>query len=111
MVNFSLKKTQLIIFASAFIFFNCNKSSSTKWVYFDATLCADKWGASSNNEEIKQNVSTYFSKKNIKVYDTEILADGVAQNCTDCACKSGQRIKLKVKKGDLTAIKAEGFYE
>jgi hypothetical protein len=96
---------------SSILLVNCGKNTTTKWVYYNMTSCADGWGTYSNNEDLKNKVADYFSKKNIKIYDTEILADGIAQTCSDCTCTTGQRVKFKIKEKDLAVVKAEGFYE
>ncbi|HQQ93859.1 MAG TPA: hypothetical protein PLQ93_04855 [Bacteroidia bacterium] len=89
----------------------CTKPSNIRWVYYNQTYCSDKWGAYSNNEDLKVKITEYCKSKNIDVYDIEIYSNGTADNCLDCTCKTGKRIKLKVKKRDLEDIKKEGFYE
>lgn len=90
---------------------SCSKHGNTKWLWYDQTQCADKWGPYKNNEDLKNIMTAYFDERGIKVYDIEIFGNGVADSCLACPCKTGKRIKLKVKSRDLQAIKDEGFYE
>ncbi len=90
---------------------NCTKTGKVYWVYYNQTQCADKWGAYSNNEDLKIKITDYFDSKGVEVYDIEIFSNGTADACLDCTCKTGKRIKLKVRKRDLEEVKQEGFYE
>lgn len=90
---------------------SCSKHGNTNWLWYDQTQCADKWGPYKNNEDLKNVITTYFDEKGIKVYDIEIFSNGTVDSCLACSCKTGKRIKLKVKSRDLKAIKDEGFYE
>lgn len=89
----------------------CTKPRKIKWVYYDQTICADKWGAYTGNEDLKLKITDYFEGLNIDVYDIEIFNFGTPETCLACTCKTGKTIKLKVKKKDLEDIKKEGFYE
>lgn len=80
-------------------------------MYYDQTVCSDKWGSYTNNEDLKIKIKDYLAGKNIEAYDIEIFNTGTPDNCLDCYCKTGKKIKLKVKKKDLNNIKSEGFYE
>jgi hypothetical protein len=95
----------------AVLFISCNKKSHIRWVYYDETRCADKWAFTHNNEALKDNVVSYMKSKNITIYELEIFNDRPAESCGECYCKSGRRIKCKIKKSDLKDIKKEGFYE
>ena len=90
---------------------SCAKHGNTYWLWYDQTLCSDKWGTYKNNEDLKRVMLEYFDSKSIKVYDIEIFSNGTVDGCLSCSCKTGKRIKLKVKKRDLKAIKEEGFYQ
>lgn len=89
----------------------CGKSGRVRWVNYDETVCADKWEYNMNNERLKENVVNYFDGKGIKVFELEIFSDRSRDNCADCHCKTGRRIKCKVSKRDVNDMKAEGFYE
>lgn len=91
------------------VFSGCTKSNF-RWLYYDETNCADKWEKNIINEKLKDNVVNYLDKQGIKVFEIEIFSDGTADACTDCACKTGRRIKCKVKKRDVSDIKRQGFY-
>ena len=95
----------------AVIVAGCGKSGSVRWVHYDETFCADRWERSSNNEKLKENIVNYLDEKGIKVFEIEIFSDRTADNCTECTCKSGRRIKCKVSRRDAKDIKKEGFYE
>jgi hypothetical protein len=106
--NFKVLFLSLII--SVFLL-GCGKSMSVKWVYYDETQCADKWDFSPINEKLKENVTNYLNSKDIKVLEIEIFNDRTPDACTSCNCKTGRRVKVKVKKRDLSEIKSEQFYE
>lgn len=114
MSNTDFRNSLLTLGLLAFVLFlplSCSKHGNTNWVWYDQTQCADKWGPYKNNEDLKNIMTAYFDEKGIKVYDIEIFGNGVADSCLACPCKTGKRIKLKVKSRDLKAIKDEGFYE
>lgn len=116
MVTFFLRKlcqARSLCFSIVVLFSlsGCTKSGNVKWVYYDETQCADKWTYTNNNESLKLNVISYMKSKGITIYEMEIFNDRTAESCTECSCKSGRRLKCKVKKSDLKEIKQEGFYE
>jgi hypothetical protein len=93
------------------VFIQCAKTGKTKWVYYNQTQCADKWGSYTNNEDLKIKITEYFASKGVDVYDVEIFSNGTAEACLECSCLTGKRIKLKIMKRDLDELKEEGFYE
>lgn len=93
------------------LFTQCAKTGKTKWLYYNQTQCADKWGSYTNNEDLKLKITEYFDSKGIDVYDIEIFSNGTPDACLDCTCKTGRRIKLKIMKRNLDEMKEEGFYE
>jgi hypothetical protein len=88
----------------------CTKTQM-RWVYYDETRCADKWEYSLNNERLKQNFTDYYKGKGISIYEVEIFSDIAADPCADCTCKTGRRFKSKVKKGAVSDLKNQGFYQ
>jgi len=107
-INLSLIGVLLLTLA---LFLQCSKSGKTKWLYYNQTQCADKWGSYTNNEDLKLKITEYFDSKGIDVFDIEIFSNGTADACLDCTCRTGKRIKLKIMKRDLDEMKEEGFYE
>lgn len=101
----------VVLIGLVLVFSNCAKTGKVYWVYYNQTQCADKWGSYTNNEDLKLKITSYFDSKGVDVYDIEIFSNGVADACLDCTCKTGKRIKLKVRKRDLDEVKQEGFYE
>lgn len=90
---------------------SCGKSGNVKWVYYDETYCSDKWDYHVNNELLKENVAGFLKGKGVKVYEIEIFNDRTPDTCTDCSCKSGRRIKCKIKKREVKNVRGLGFYE
>ncbi|MBI2721093.1 MAG: hypothetical protein HYX39_02845 [Bacteroidetes bacterium] len=91
---------------------NCQKLIQTSWVYYDETACADPWGDSNNDESSKKNnVKNYLKDKDIKVFEVQILNDGTLELCYSCGCKTGHRIKCKIKSKDKANAIALNFYE
>ena len=104
-------RTFSVLLVVSILLFGCGKTGNYKWLHYDETYCADKWDGNINNEKLKDNVVAYLDKQGIKVYEIEIFSDRTPDACADCYCKSGRRIKCKVKKRDVKDIKKEGFYE
>lgn len=104
-------RTLLILLAGIVMFFGCGKNGNVRWVHYDETQCSDKWEYSVNNEKLKENVTAYLEKKNVKVFEIEIFTDRPSDGCADCYCKTGRRIKCKIKKNDVKEVKGVGFYE
>jgi len=102
-------RTILILLVVSAVFFGCNKTN-VKWLHYDETNCSDRWDSNINNERLKDNVVAYLEGKGIKVLEIEIFSDGTSDSCADCSCKTGRRIKCKVKKRDVNDIKSQGFY-
>lgn len=100
----------LILILSAFVL-GCGKSGNVRWVQYDETYCADRWDYNINNEKLKENITTYLKDQGIKVLELEIFSDRTAETCRECTCKSGRRIKCKIKKRDVKEAKTLGFYE
>jgi hypothetical protein len=108
--SFKLKLGLSVLVITAFLA-ACGKSGNVKWVHYDETRCADKWDYDINNEKLKDNVVSYLGSKGVKVFEIEIFTDIPAQPCTDCTCKTGRRIKCKIKKREVKNVTGEGFYE
>ena len=92
---------------------SCEKIYNTTWVYYDETYCFDSWGTIENtpeNEKIKA-VEEYFKDKGVKIFKVEIAKDGTPEACDACHCKSGNRIKCKIKERDLSKMGKEGYYQ
>jgi hypothetical protein len=104
-------KSLLYIAFAVFIITGCGKSAHVRWVYYDETKCGDRWTYTNNNEALKQNIISYMKSKGITIHEMEIFNDRTAESCGECNCKSGRRLKCKVKKSDVKEIKKEGFYE
>ncbi len=108
----NIKYFSIISIILSISFFQCDKFSSSTWLYYNQTSCSDKWGLYTNFDDLKQKVENYIlTKKSIKVYDVEVLSNGPEQNCLACTCTTGNIIKLKVMTGDVAELKTEGFYE
>jgi hypothetical protein len=89
----------------------CGKSGNVKWVHYDETYCSDKWDYNASNEKLKENVVNYLDKNGVKVFEIEIFNDITPDACTDCTCKTGRRMKCKIKKREVKNVKSLGFYE
>jgi hypothetical protein len=100
----------LFVLITAALHTGCTKSNM-RWVFYDETLCADRWEYHINNEKLKTNFVNYYDGKGVRIYDVEIFSDIAADPCADCTCKTGRRFKAKVKKGDVEGLKSDGFYQ
>ena len=110
-IELKIKPVFFFAFLTIILINSCNKPLSFKWVYYDETVCADKWTNTNNNEVLKERVVDYLKSKSVKVYEIEIFLDRVPENCAACECKTGRRFKCKIGKKDLDDVKAQGFYE
>ena len=100
------------VFFSFLLFLNgCGKRSDILWVYYDETRCSDRWERSNSNEALKANIIDYYEGKQVTIYDLEIFSDRSPESCFDCSCKTGRRIKAKIKGKYLTDVKSDGFYQ
>lgn len=105
-------RTILILFLGILTLSSCEKTTNTTWVYYNETYCADPWEqANVSKEEKKNNIVKYFKEQGIKIYAIEILNDGTPEMCEACHCKSGVRIKCKVKKKEVEAMLNVNFYQ
>lgn len=104
-------RTLFLVLVVSTLLSGCSKSYRFRWVSYDETYCADRWDKNINNERLKDNVTVYMDNKGVKIYEIEIITDRPADACTQCTCKSGRRIKIKVNRGDVKSAKSEGFYE
>ncbi len=103
----------LITIVIATTIISCEKLYNTIWVYYDETKCANSWGTNENtleNERIKA-VEEYFEDKGVKIFAVEITKDGTLEFCRACHCRTGNRIKCKIKESDLSKMEKEGFYQ
>lgn len=103
---------------------SCEKLYNTIWVYYDETFCTNPWSSIINigvdtpkDEKIKA-VEEYFKDKGIKIFKIEIEEDETLLDfypdsiiCLACHCKTGYRIKCKIKESDLSKMEKEGFYQ
>ncbi len=53
-INLSLFGVLLLTLA---LFLQCSKTGKTKWLYYNQTQCADKWGSYTNNEDLKLKIN------------------------------------------------------
>lgn len=106
-----MKLIKLYILCAFFscIVLGCTKSNFII-MFYDETSCSDKWDYNSANEILKDNVVAYLKKQGIKVLEIEIFGDGTIQTCKTCDCKTGRRVKCKVRKREEDNMKSEGFY-
>jgi len=102
---------RLVVFASIALLVGCGKRNDIVWVYYDETRCADRWERSNSNEKLKDNIVNYYDKNGSTIYDLEIFFDRTPDTCFDCICKTGRRVKAKIKGRDLENLKADGFYQ
>lgn len=102
----------LLVFFSFFLLISgCGKRNDIEWVYYDETRCADRWDRSNSNEVLKANIIKYYEGQSVTIYDLEIFFDRSPDTCFDCVCKTGRRIKAKIKGRDLSDVKSDGFYQ
>lgn len=101
---------------------SCEKLYNTTWVCYDDTFCANPWSSIINisvetpqNEKIKA-VEKYFKDKGIKTFKIEIVKDKTLLDfypdsiiCLACHCKTGYRVKCKIKERDLSKMKKKVF--
>ena len=109
-----MKKLTLLtcIFLTILALTSCEKLTKTSWVYFDETYCADPWGDyDSDNSKKTDNVKKYLKDNNIRVFKVQVNNDGTQELCKSCGCKSGNRIKCKIKSKDKSKAVALKFYE
>ena len=99
------------LFTALIVLFSCGKRNDIVWVYYDETRCADRWEKSNSNEVVKANIVDYYEGQGVTIYDLEIFFDRTPDSCFDCVCKTGRRIKAKIKGKDLSDLKADGFYQ
>jgi hypothetical protein len=110
MIQYFYQFRVLIVLGLLCVLVSCAKTSTVRWVVYDETYCSDKWDYNSNNEKLKENVVAFLKNKGIKVLELEIYSDRTPEQCANCTCKSGRRIKCKIKKRDVSDANSLDFY-
>ncbi len=91
---------------------SCEKLTATTQMYYDETYCADQWGQNTvSDDDKKKNIEKYLKNKDIKIFKVEITNDGTLELCFACSCKTGKRIKCKVKESDIESMQNEKFHQ
>ncbi len=112
-----MKTIQKILFLCVVIIFtafSCEKENDDPdaiLTCYDETECNNPWHRTPYDTKTISNVKDYLSSRDIDVLDIQISNDGVYESCRACFCKTGRRIKVKIKSWDLEKIKEENFYE
>ena len=88
-----------------------NDDSDAILTCYDETECNNPWDRTPEDAETISNVKEYLRSKNINVLDIQITKDGINDFCRACWCRTGRRIKVKIKSEDLEKIEEEKFYE
>jgi len=99
------------LFSGSVFTSSCIKSNGTEWLFYDETSCADAWPFAAVNEKLKENITEHYKEKGIRIYDLEIFVDRTPEVCAACTCKTGRRVKVKVKSRDVEAMQEEKFYK
>lgn len=91
---------------------NCISSFGKTCLVYEQTYCADPWGNSSlEDEKIAENLNSYFQNLGVEINDICFDEEGTIENCYACSCKSGRRIKVKVKNKNWEILRNLGFTE
>lgn len=100
----------LLVFV-LFAFADCGKRNKIEWIYYDETRCADQWEFNINNEKLKENIISTMEARGVDIIELEIFSDRTPSGCFECDCKTGRRIKAKIRGKDLSAAQSQGFYQ
>ena len=109
----TIQKILLLCVVIIFTAFSCEKENDDPdaiLTCYDETQCADPWVKRTQDAETISNVKDYLSSRDIDVLNIQISNDGVYESCRACSCKTGRRIKVKIKYMYLERIKAVHFY-
>ena len=70
--------------------------------YYKQTQCADPWQTGPNDSATLVNVSAYLKNLGLYVSGINIKADGTAEICAACVCKTGKTIYVSSFNSDST---------
>lgn len=108
-----MEMIRLLIVLSFMFFISCEKNKDedkTIITCYEETKASDPWTKSENDYELIINIKNFLSDS-VKVYDVFITDDGTLETCKAAYCKTGRRIKAKIKSDDLSKIEKLKFYE
>lgn len=109
----TIQKILLLCVVIIFTAFSCEKENDDPdaiLTCYDETQCNDPWDIRPEDAETISNIKKYLSSRNIIVLDIQITKDGINDSCRACPCRTGRRIKVKIKSMDLEKIIEENFY-
>jgi len=110
----TIQKILLLCVVIIFTAFSCEKENDDPdaiLTCYDETECNNPWHRTPYDTKTISNVKEYLRSKNINVLDIQITKDGINDFCRACWCRTGRRIKVKIKSWDLEKIIEENFYE
>ncbi len=92
---------------------SCQKSSDTDpeavEVSYAATQCADPWGLTTSNQQLRQAAYDYVKAKGITPFSLSSSASIPAAVCSACTCPTGVVLTGTARRADLPALQAIGF--
>ena len=94
---------------------SCHKSSDPDPdavdVGFIATQCADPWGLTTTNQQLKDAAYAYVKAKGLTPFAFTVSTAGPAAGCSACTCPTGVVLTGTARRTDLPALQAIGFFQ
>jgi hypothetical protein len=88
---------------------SCDKRNRRNVSYLE-TQCADPWGVGSSRAEKEALIKNYFADKGVIIVTIDFVSAVNVLVCQACGCNSGRKIIASVDKGDVSTMKAHGFF-
>lgn len=85
----------LIILCTAFSACEDEGVADTRFYTYAQTQCADPWGNTRDEEELKSLAETYLVTKDIEVIESTVSA-GEVEFCFACSCLSGKVLTIEL---------------
>lgn len=105
-----MKKTALI---AMFVFgmFSCQDNEEIISMVFQETFCADPWHTRNADKSDEEIILEYLSKRQLMLFDINIVEEEPAETCNACHCLSGRSIYISIYSDQQEKAEKIGFRE
>lgn len=80
-------------------------------VSYAQTQCADPWGLTQGNQQLKDAAAAYLKAKGVTAFPFAISTASPTAGCAACSCPTGVVLTGTARKTDLPVLQAIGFVQ